>query len=300
MPPKPLWSIPALESEFPLSDDTALGVDFSADGKGVLISTFGDLTLYDAKTGREVRSYKPIGGVVVWCGRPTPDGRHIIEGTGEGVLKIWDAKSAKLKVKADTVGIVMRLSISRDGTRALTATGNKDVRLWDVLSGRTLGGFTMKKSFTNGAVLHPDRNIAACGGTDGVLRFFDAISGVEQKAVPGKGWIDCVERSDDGRFLASAGRVAQVIVWDWSGRKLRTLTDFKTAVTVLAVSPDGRIVAASGKKARPLVWSLESGKVLAMLDGHDRVTALRFSADSRRLVSAGPGRARIWNVDALG
>jgi hypothetical protein len=39
------------------------------------------------------------------------------------------------------------------------------------------------------------------------------------KAIAGKGWIDVIERSDNGRIFASAGREAQGIVWIGKARR---------------------------------------------------------------------------------
>jgi tricorn protease-like protein len=207
---------------------------------------------------------------------------------------VWDAKTGKAQHELGTHGIVRRVSVSRDGKLAATSTWEKDVRLWDLAKGCELGGFTLDKSVVNGMVLSPDAKLVACGGSDGFMRLFEPKSGAMVKAAAGKGWIDAVDRSDDGRLLATAGREAQIILWSWTGEKIRSLTDMTSAITALALSPDGRWVVACGKKAAPLVWSTETGKVVAALEGHEKVTALAFSFDSRSIVAAGPPFVRVW------
>jgi WD40 repeat protein len=237
---------------------------------------------------------KPDYGAV-WAARFTPDGRKVLAGIGARLL-IWDAQTGKKLHDLETNGIVRRITLSRDGGRAATSTWEKDVRLWDVGAGRELGGFTMKKSVVNGVALAPGADVVACGGSDGFVRLVDPKSGEVKKAIAGNGWIDVIERSDDGRLFATAGRAAEVVLWTWTGDKLRTLRDMSTAITVLSVSPDGRWVAACGKKAAPLVWSTATGKVACALEGHDKVGALCFGFDGRSIVTAGSPFVTVWEA----
>jgi WD40 repeat protein len=274
--------------------DDAWSVELSPDGKRILVARSFSVGVVDA-AGGAARSLEPKGAAV-WAARFTPDGKRIIGGVGARLL-VWDAKTGRRVHTLPTNGIVRRVSVSRDGRKAASSTWEKDVRVWDLTKGAELGGFTMKKSLVNGMALSPDAGVAACGGSDGILRIVDPLTGEARSASPGKGWIDVVERSENGRLIGTAGRAAQVILWDWSGKKLRALSDFTTAITALALAPDGRFVAASGKKKPPLVWSTDTGKVVAKLEGHERVTALSFSHDGESIVTAGPPCVRVWRLD---
>ena len=287
--------VPAVVSD-PLTafDGEVCAIDLSPDGKRILL--VGDFShrVVDAVSGKAVKALRPRDEAA-WAGRFTPDGARVVGGVGERLL-VWNAKTGAIVHDLSTKGIVRRVSISGDGKKAIASTWEKDVRAWDIVKGKELGGFTMKKSFVNGAALSPDAKLVACGGSDGVVRLCDPLSGEVKKAMPGKGWIDVVERADAANVFATAGRAAQVIVWSCAGDKLRTLTDLSSAITALAVSPDGELVAASGKRATPLVWSVSSGKVVAALEGHDKVTAIAFSRDGRNIVTAGPPRVRVWSA----
>jgi WD40 repeat protein len=287
--------VPAVVSD-PLTsfDDEACVVELSPDKKRILIGGGFSLRMIDAASGKDVKAFRP-DDAAMWSARFTPDGARVIGGIGDRLL-VWNAKTGAVVHELETSGIVRRVSISRDGKRALSSTWEKDVRLWDLAKGKELGGFTMEKSFVNGAAVSPDAKLVACGGSDGVVRLCDPTSGDVKKAVTGKGWIEVIERADAAPVFATAGREAQVILWDWTGKKLRTLTDVSSAISALALSPDGKLVAACGKKATPLVWSVESGKVVAALEGHDKVTALSFSRDGRSIVTAGPPRVRVWTA----
>jgi WD40 repeat protein len=286
--------VPPIVSQ-PLSSfgEETCAVALSPDGKTILLGGSFSLELVDSTSGSVVRSFRPDDGAL-WAARFTPDGRRILGGIGDRLI-VWDTKG-KIAHKMATNGIVRRISLSRDGARAATSTWEKDVRLWNVATGKELGGFTMEKSVVNGVALSPKADVVACAGSDGFVRLIKPASGDVVKSVAGKGWIDVIERSDDGRFFATAGREAQVVLWSWKGDKLRTLTDMTSAITVLGVSPDGRWVAACGKKAAPLVWSTETGKVVAALEGHEKVTALSFSFDGRTIVTAGPPCVRVWQT----
>jgi len=292
--PRAARFVPAVVSD-PLTafDEEVCAIDLSPDKSRILIAGGFSVRLVDAASGK-VKELRP-GNEAAWAGRFTPDGARVLGGVGSRLL-VWNAKTGAIVHDLATNGIVRRISISRDGKKAISSTWDKDVRAWDIVKGKELGGFGMQKSFVNGAALSPDGKLVACGGSDGVVRLYDPISGDMKKAMPGKGWIEVVERAEVGSVFATAGREAQVIVWSWAGEKVRTLTDLSSAITALALSPDGKLVAACGKRATPLVWSTDTGKVVAALEGHDKVTALTFSRDGRNIVTAGPPRVRVWSA----
>ena len=97
-------------------------------------------------------------------------------------------------------------------------------------------------------------------------------------------------------IVFSSGREAQVIVWDWTSKKLRTLTDVSSAITALALSPDGKLVVACGKKATARVERRHrEGRRSARRSrqGH-RVELL---PRRRAIVTAGPPCIRVWNAE---
>ncbi len=268
-----------------------MSAELVPDGR-ILVAGFAGVFTLDAATGAEVARYRPNLRNIVWTAKATPDGSRIVAGNGGLKLDVWDAASAKKLFELPTEGIVTRLSISADGTRAATASMNKTLRFWDLVKGEPLGGVTTKKSFVLGAAISPDGRTALAGGTDGVVRLY-ADDGRELAATPGKGWIEVVERCADGRFI-TGGRDTTVMMWGPGAAHLKTLRGMTRKITIVAFSPDGTRVVATGGGA-PVVWDATTGSVLGALVG-DKVSYVAFSPDGKSIVALDQGVLRIHDV----
>jgi WD40 repeat protein len=269
-----------------------MSAELVPDGR-ILVAGFSGVFTIDAATGAEVTRYRTYRGNVVWTAKTTPDGSRVIAGNGGLKLDVWDAASAKKLFELPTEGIVTRLSISADGTRAATASNNKTLRFWDLVKGAPLGGVTTKKSFVLGAAIAPDGRTALAGGTDGVVRLFAEDGGRELAATPGKGWIEVVEGCADGRFI-TGGRDTTVMMWGPDATHVKTLRGMTRKITILAFSRDGTRVVATGGGA-PVVWDATTGSVLGTLVG-EKVSYVAFSPDGKQIVALDQEVIRIHDT----
>ena len=94
------------------------------------------------------------------------------------------------------------------------------------------------------AALNAGRNLAATGGSDGIVRVWDTASGAPTVAVmqPAEGAVTLVALSDDGRSVASAAERVVRIAAVADGRVMAELRA-DGAVTALAFAPDGASIA---------------------------------------------------------
>lgn len=274
--------IPA-RRELPYGKASLMSAELTPDGRSVLLAGFSGVYLIDEATGAEGLRYRPKQGNIVWTAQMTPDGSRVVAGNGSLMLQIWDARTAALLFDLPSEAIVTRLSISRDGKRAVTAAGNNRLRLWDLENGVPLGGLVTKKSFVIAAALSPDGDVAMHGGTDGNVRLFDCVNEQPITMTMGKGWIEVIERSSDGRFFVSAGRDKTVMIWSAKWEPVRTLHGATRTISSVTISPDGSRVVATGGGS-PVVWDATDGKVLGKLVG-EKVAYVRFSHDGRSIVS---------------
>jgi WD40 repeat protein len=76
----------------------------------------------------------------------SPDGRRIVSGSEDGLVKVWDAATGReLLSFGGHTQFIMAVAFSPDGGRILTGGGQwgegkhpGDVRIWDAVSGRLL------------------------------------------------------------------------------------------------------------------------------------------------------------------
>lgn len=177
----------------------------------------------------------------------SPDGSLVATASGEGGVRLYDAKSGEL-------------------LRAIGSAGDRSVVFSPDGKQFAAGGFHMDKLV----------GVYDVGTGDRVK----ALAGQPVWEANGTAF------SPDGQLLASATRDDQVLVWELATGTLRhRLGGPSFPVVALAFSPDGETLAAGGQRGIRL-WDPASGSLRRTLEGHrDWVTTLAFSPDGRTLAS---------------
>ena len=197
---------------------------------------------------------------------------------------------------------VYGVAVSGDGRRAVSASGDKTLKVWDVESGRELRTLHGHSAAVRGVAVSGDGRLAISASLDKTLKVWDVESGREHRTLHGhSAAVRGVAVSGDGRRAVSASEDKTLKVWDVeSGRELRTLAGHSGTVLGVAVSGDGRraVSASSDKTLR--VWDVESGRELRALKGHSSaVRGVGLSGDGRRAVSASSDRTlKVWDVES--
>lgn len=324
-----LWDIETGEEIFrlPSHNSWVRSVAISPDGRYGLTGSFDRyMRLWDLETGRKLQELK-TGTNWVWRVAFSPDGK-LAASASRREIRLWDFKKGEFleSYKGHLKGVT-GLTFSPDGSRLLSASYDSTVRVWDVHSGEQLQVLHGHRDWAWNAAFSPDGlQVVSCGGgrdlptgdvgpgIDFAIRIWKAAPApttprsaepAEEALLPPlvtfkghRGDVRAALFADDGRKLVSAGRDAQVRVFDVPTGRLLHRFDHREPVHSLAISPDGKTLATGGRAVR--LWDIETGENVGMLTGHlAAIRGLVYSPDGKTLFSAGEDRIiRFW--DAVG
>jgi WD40 repeat protein len=275
-------------------------------------STDTTLKVWDLARGTELRSLaghgEPVHAVAV-----TPDGRWAVSGSHDHTLKVWDlstalnadqASDAELHALAGFhTDVVYAVAVTPDGRQAISGSGDKTIKLWDLASGaeqRTLAGHG--GSVYAVAVTPDGRHVVAGPGHPGCrLRVWDLATGAELRTLAGFHHDDvlAVAVTPDGRQAVSGSRDNNLKVCDLTdGTELHTLAGHHGSVHALAVTSDGRQAVSGSDDLSLKVWDLASGAELRTLAGHTHwVHAVAVTPDGQRVVSGSHDHTiKVWDL----
>ena len=217
--------------------------------------------------------------------------RPALDPPGTALLRTLAGHSAKVNAVAVTL----------DGRRAVSASSDKTLKLWDLETGGDLRTLAGHSSQVFAVAVTPDGRCAVSASEDTTLKVWDLETGVEQRTLAGHSdWVNGVAVTPDGRRAVSASDDNTLKVWDHeTGSELRTLAGHSGSVNGVAVTPDGRRVISASDDDTLKVWDLETGDELRTLEGHSGgVNGVAVTPDGRRVVSASwNATLKVWDLE---
>jgi len=175
-----------------------------------------ELRLYDLKTNKSIVLPRPTEQS--WVGHLTftPDSRRLAASCADGVLRLWDRDTGKLVRDVQNArldGSPVHLAFAPDGRSFIALMRNK-LRLREIASGADRLQIPPVPNMFSLAY-SPDARFIACGGWDGRILVYSAVSGDQLAQWQGnQGYIHALAFSRDGRLLASGGHNGTILIWE--------------------------------------------------------------------------------------
>jgi WD40 repeat protein len=193
------------------------------------------------------------------------------------------------------------VSVTPDGKRAVSASADCTLKVWDLDTGRCLRTLEGHRAQVKGVAVTPDGKRVVSASYDHTLKVWDLETGRVLHTLEGHSLlVYAVAVTPDGKRAVSASFDDTLKVWDLdTGRALYTLVGHSSTVERVVVTPDGkRAVSASGDKTLK-VWDLETGRALLTLEGHSApVLGVTVTLDGKRAVSASYDKTlKVWDLD---
>jgi WD40 repeat protein len=254
----------------------------------------------------------------------SPGGRTLASGSWDGTIKLWDARSGKLKLKRTLRGewdeveavafapdgnVIAGLGTGFDGAPFGTVT------LWSLESGR--GRPLIRVSGKLDAIaFSPDGDtMATASGDSRAVTLWDIATGQERASLPDhQGLIRSVAFSPDGKLLAAAsgvvpamagpaadGQAGEIRLWNLTGCKPKpraNLIGHGYGAVSASFSPDSTTLASGGFDRAVKLWNIAAGREWATLDGHEGwVATLAFSPDGMILATGShDSTIKFWDA----
>ena len=288
-------------------------VALSPDGKVLAVADGDDLALYDAASGKRLRTLatvKSLGSKVLHFRN---GGRQLLSAGYKGV-RVWDTTSGKVVAQWLEEEFEGPVAVSADGRRFAVSCFSTDkpkpVIVRDLSPRREVGRVTPPQNDRLWMALSPDGTTLATGGNHlgdkaeelrNLVQVWDVASGKEKlrlRAASASVQLGCF--SADGRLLATAGYEPTVQVWEVAtGRQRCRIVPswFKEEVGVLRLSPDGRRVYAADQLGNVGFWESASGKLISRR-GHsvDAPVGVSFLPSGRLVAWGCNGQLlRLWD-----
>ena len=274
-------------------------VRLSADGRIAVTAGNETVQAWDTGSGRclhEAQEYA-AGATALHV---TADGRYVLSGAGNGVVKLRDLRDRKLLQRIQTDGQVVDVWADGDARSAVISTVGR-FQLWDLRDGRLLRVIEHDGPMAAAAVSGDGRRAVSTDAGHAV-RLWDLRTGECLFRLAGHtSRVRRLRVGDDGRVAVSAGEDDPVLrVWDLDGGRCRHLLDGHVGeVRGLGVSGDGRYALSAGGEDKTVrLWDLHAGRCLRTIPSdYDNTAAL--SADGRFAAAGGVGGlVRLWDIPA--
>lgn len=285
------------------------GVAFSRDGRLAATATAqGQVRIWDPTTCTVRRDMRPVRSRVNAV-EFSPAGDIVAAACGDGSARLYRVDDgSELERLTAHAGPVFAVAFSRDGRSVATAGAESQgvrgetgmVRLEPLTPGDRAIVTLPHPARAHGVAWSPDGSRIVTGCADGLVREWDAVTGVLLGGFNGhEDDVNWVAWSRDGSRVATASSDGTVRLWKpaegWSSTVLEGPVG---QVWETAFSPDGSRVAGVGADGNLHLWHAGSGRHLVALDRHEGpLWGVAFSPDGTSvLTGSDDGTARVWGV----
>ncbi|MBN8677501.1 MAG: caspase family protein [Chitinophagales bacterium] len=257
-----LWDLLGRETKsFGNREFSMLSVAFSSDGKQMAAGDVaGGIWVWPDQEDNPVLF---DNGSSIWSLAFSPDGDHILTGTGneEEPSKLWNKDGQLFKTLNDHTSEVHTVAYSPDGKFVLTGGLDSTVCLFAATGKlvKRLGGYSARIA---SVAFSPDGTQILTGCADSTVKRMD-LSGKILHTF--KGQPSAIFSPDGKQILTHDQSTDWPILWDLSGNPVKSFKGHNDGILAAAFSPNGKFLATSSLDKTTKIWNVHTGLELATL-----------------------------------
>ncbi|MFC1762831.1 WD40 repeat domain-containing protein [Planctomycetota bacterium] len=235
-------------------------IDIGADGRQlVVVARDGTVKRLDVETGRVIGSVPlQLSGVngVTAC----PDGNKVLLSLNGKSVQGIDLRDGSCFLKLDkNSDDVVACTVNNDCQKAITASSDGFLQLWDLSSGNELRKIEAQAGWRHRPAFSRRGSRVVSGVRTNAIMEWDLESGQCTQALEGhRSFVSSVVVVG-GSCLLSASWDKTVRLWDlYTGKQIKTFIGHSDWVNDLAVTPDMQLVVSASSDATVKVWKLNT------------------------------------------
>ena len=232
----------------------------------------------------------------------SPDGTHILTGSGDGTARIWDTTTGDNTLTLTINSVINAIAWSPDGRHILTGSGDGTAHIWNATTGDntlTLTHTLIHADWVTAVAWSPDGRHILTGSGEGTAHIWNATTGDDTLTLTHTNSVTAVAWSPDGRYILTGTRGGTAHIWDSrTGDNTLTLTT-NSIIEAIAWSDDGRYILTGTHDSMTHVWDATTGdNTLTLTLTPNRILkAMAYSRDGRYILTASEGStAHIWDA----
>jgi WD40 repeat protein len=211
---------------------------------------------------------------------------------------------------------VYSVAFNHDGTKIVSGSDDKVVRIWDVKTGELLktleghkrrvksvafniGKYDKKPSTKIVSGTPSDTNNEPFGTPEKSLRVWDLETG-EFIRMKNPGTVNSAAFNHDGNLIVSGNFTGQVSIWNVkTGELLKKMIGHTNGVPSVVFNHDGTKIVSGSRDKTVRVWDVATGNLLKILKGHTKdVNTVAFNHDGTKIVSGSHDETiRVWDIE---
>lgn len=272
---------------------------FSADETVFAAGDKDAIGVWNASDGRRVRTLnipRELRDRTLWNNalyvRLSPDGRYLAAGYSTTILLYrLDDPASPARMLTGHRGFINWLEFSADSSVLLSSGNERNVRTWDVATGRLRSSTEVDNAHTSLPAINHDGSLMATYDSAATLRIWETRTNTWLTSLRDAGHsVFCAQFSPDGGTIVATAADGSVHAWSRAdpGRELWQRRPDGVARRSASFAPDGRSVAVAAESGMIDFLDPRDGSTVApSVRGPEVCTWIGYSPDGRTLAATG-------------